>query len=134
MEELGRVPVSVFKTKNERVSYFNLLNVTQPLRLILYFLQFIIIESLMTTHMDGIMHKWANPHKKTMKMSLIATARSIYEFHIQVRLFCHLFCYLSVLICIYSFYHVLHLAARFFLKMVKMWVSPLVLDAIHMSD
>ena len=38
--------------------------------------------------------------------------------------------FVSVLICIYSFYHVLHVAARFFLKIVEMWVSPLVLDAI----
>ena len=36
-----------------------------------------------------------------------------------------------VLICIYSFYTVLHVAARFFLKIVKMWVSPLVHDAIQ---
>ena len=48
------------------------------------------------------------------------------------RLFGHWCCYLSVLICIYSFYHVLHVAARFFLKIVKMWVSPLVLHAIQL--
>ena len=38
-----------------------------------------------------------------------------------------------VLFCIYSFYPVglLHDAARFFLKIVQMWVSPLVHDAIH---
>ena len=35
-----------------------------------------------------------------------------------------------MLICIYSFYPVLHVAARFFLKIVKMWASPLVHDAI----
>ena len=34
----------------------------------------------------------------------------------------------SLLIGIYSFYHVLHVAARFLFKIVKMWVSPLVLD------
>ena len=33
----------------------------------------------------------------------------------------------------YSFYPVLHVAARFFLNIVKMWVSPLVHDAIHIS-
>ena len=37
-----------------------------------------------------------------------------------------------VLICIYSFYTVLHVAARFFLIIVKMWVSPLVHDTIHL--
>ena len=47
--------------------------------------------------------------------------------------FGHWFCYLFVVICIYSFYPVLHVAVRFFLKIVKMWVSPLVHDAIHLS-
>ena len=36
-----------------------------------------------------------------------------------------------MLICIYSFNPVLHVAARFFLKIVKMWVRPLVHDAIE---
>ena len=36
-----------------------------------------------------------------------------------------------MLICFNSFYHVLHVAARFLLKIVKMWVNPLVHDAIH---
>ena len=49
----------------------------------------------------------------------------------RVRSFGHWFCYLFVLICIYSFYPVLHVAARFFLKIVKMWVRPLVHDANH---
>ena len=38
-----------------------------------------------------------------------------------------------MLICIYSFYPVLHAAARFFLKIVKMWVRPLVHDAIQIA-
>ena len=37
-----------------------------------------------------------------------------------------------MLICIYSFYPVLHVTSRFFLKIVKMWVSPLVHDAIQL--
>ena len=36
-----------------------------------------------------------------------------------------------VVICIYSFHPVLYVAARFFLKIVKMWVRPLVHDATH---
>ena len=36
-----------------------------------------------------------------------------------------------MLICIYSFYTVLHVAARFLFKIVKMWVSPLVHDAFR---
>ena len=46
--------------------------------------------------------------------------------------FGHRFCYHSVLICIYSFYHVLHVAARFLHKIVKMRASTLVHDAIQM--
>ena len=38
-----------------------------------------------------------------------------------------------VVICMYSFYPLLHVAARFFLKIVKMWVSTLVHDAIHIE-
>ena len=36
-------------------------------------------------YMDGIMHKWSNPHWKNSEniLSLIATTWSIYEFHIQ---------------------------------------------------
>ena len=34
----------------------------------------------------------------------------------------------------YSFYPVLHVAARFFLKIVKMWVSPLMHDVIQIFN
>ena len=39
-----------------------------------------------------------------------------------------------VLICIYLFYTVLHVAAQFFLEIVKIWFSPLVHDAIHLIE
>ena len=39
-----------------------------------------------------------------------------------------------MLICIHSFYHVLHVAARLLLKIVKMLVSPLVHYAIHICN
>ena len=55
------------------------------------------------------------------------------SFTFRVRPFDHWFCYLFVIICIYSFYPVLHVAARFFRKIVKMWVSPLVHDAIQLT-
>ena len=71
--------------------------------------------------------------EKTMKIHVI-DSNNLINIRVSNSRLDHLvtdFVTFFVLICIYSFYPVLHVAARFFLKIVKMWVSPLVHDAIH---
>ena len=72
-------------------------------------------------------------NKKTMKIYVI-DSNNLINIRVSHSGLDHLvtdFVTFFVLICIYSFYPVLHVAARFFRKIVKMWVSPLVHDAIQ---
>ena len=70
-------------------------------------------------------------HKKTMKIYVI-DSNNLINIRASHSGLDHLVTDF-VLICIYSFYPVLHIAARFFLNIAKVLASPLVHDAIHLD-
>ena len=87
-----------------------------------------IIFTTMEHCMDCIMHKWANQHwKKTNEIYVIDSNNliNIWVSHSGSDHFGHWFCYVFVFICIYSFYPVLHVAARFFSKSSKCGLAHL---------
>ena len=109
---------------------------------ITYAFQFVIIHYKLVRYykLGRNMASWTSglTHiKKTMKIfisKIFIDSNNLINIQVSHSGLAHLitdFVTYLVVICIYSFYPVHHVAARFFLKIVKMWASPLVHDAIQ---